>query len=454
MSFKRYPAYKDSGVEWLGEVPEHWEVVPLKQVVSRIESGTSVNSTDTPAGTEELGVLKTSCVYRGFFEAEENKAVVPEEYDRVACPVTAGTLIVSRMNTPELVGAAGVVRTSYNNLFLPDRLWQVHFSGALPDFVHHWTHTPNYRSQVEMACAGTSSSMQNLGQDEFRRFVITLPPVPEQTAIATFLDHETAKIDALVAEQEKLINLLQEKRQAVISHAVTKGLNPNITMKDSGVEWLGEVPAHWEVMPLKRDIEFVTSGARGWAENYADDGDLFLRIGNLTRDGIRLDLSDSQRVVVPESAEVARTQVKAGDILFSITAYLGSVAVIPQGLGRAFVSQHVALVRPSKKRCLSEWLAYLAISYVGKTHLETTGYGGTKVQLSLADVTSLPILIPSIDEQAGLIEFLNGETAKLDTLMAEARTAITLLQERRTALISAAVTGQIDVRDWTLQVAP
>lgn len=210
--------------------------------------------------------------------------------------------------------------------------------------------------------------------------------------------------------------------------------------KDSGVQWLGEVPEHWIVMPLKRDIEFITSGARGWAENYADDGDLFLRIGNLTRDSIRLDLSDTQRVVVPYGAEVDRTQVQAGDILFSITAYLGSVAVVPAVLGRAFVSQHVALVRPSKKHCISEWLAYVAISYVGKTHLETTGYGGTKVQLSLADVTSLPMIVPPIDEQQAITTFLDRETAKIDALVAEQEKLIALLQEKRQAVISHAVT--------------
>ncbi|WP_170207435.1 restriction endonuclease subunit S [Acidovorax temperans] len=197
-------------------------------------------------------------------------------------------------------------------------------------------------------------------------------------------------------------------------------------------------------MPLKRDIEFVTSGARGWAENYADEGDLFLRIGNLTRDSIRLDLSDTQRVVVPDGAEVDRTQVQADDILFSITAYLGSVAVVPAGLGRAFVSQHVALVRPSKKQCLSEWLAYVAISHVGKTHLETTGYGGTKVQLSLADVTSLPMIVPPIEEQAALIEFLDHETAKIDALVAEQEKLIALLQEKCQAVISHAVTKGLD----------
>lgn len=451
MSFAKYPAYKYSGVEWLGEVPEHWEVLPLKQVVSRIESGTSVNSTDTPAGTEELGVLKTSCVYHGFFEAEENKAVVPEEYDRVACPVTAGTLIVSRMNTPELVGAAGFVRTSYKNLFLPDRLWQVHFSGALPDFVHHWTHTPNYRSQVEMACAGTSSSMQNLGQDEFRRFVISLPPVPEQTAIASFLDHETAKIDALVAEQEKLITLLQEKRQAVISHAVTKGLNPNVTMKDSGVEWMGEVPTHWAVGGLTRFIGPVVD-YRGRTPTKVDEG-IFLVTARNIRDG-RIDYEASEEFVDPDSAAslLARGKPEIGDLLFTMEAPLGQVALIDRT--DIALAQRVVKFRGVPTLMRNSYLLYWLMSTGCQSRLETLATGSTALGIKASKLGMIECLAPPLDEQDSIVALIKHETTKLNVLITEAHSAITLLQERRTALISAAVTGQIDVRDWTLQVAP
>ena len=447
MSFRRYRKYKDSGVEWLGEVPGHWDVKALKNVISRIESGVSVNAIDTPAAEGEIGVLKTSCVYRGWFDPAENKAVVPEEYERVACPVTAGTLIVSRMNTPDLVGAAGMVGESHPDLFLPDRLWQVHFADAHAAFIHYWTHSPLYRAQVQQVCAGASSSMQNLAQDQFRAFTLALPPVREQTAIAAFLERETAKIDALVAEQQTLIALLKEKRQALISHAVTKGLDPDVPMKDSGVAWLGEVPAYWDLFPLKRDLDFLTSGSRGWASNYSDDGALFIRIGNLTRETIELDLSDIHRVAVPEGAEGERTRLHPGDLLFSITAYLGSVAVVPDGLEAAYVSQHVALARLSQEHFLPEWAAFVALSDVGKVYLASQGYGGTKIQLSLDDVANLPMPVPPKREQEKILSLLKAELQKLEMLATEADATITLLQERRTALISAAVTGKIDVRN-------
>ena len=212
---------KPSGVEWLGDVPEHWEVVPLKHVITQIESGVSVNASDQPASETELGVLKTSCVYTGQFDANENKAVIETEIDRVACPLKAGTLIVSRMNAPELVGAAGLVKVAPQNIFLPDRLWQVSFFSAIPAFVHYWTQSVYYRTQIRVVCAGTSSSMQNLGQDQFRSFSFPNPPIDEQTQIAAFLDTETAKFDTLTTEAQRAIALLQERRTALISAAVT-----------------------------------------------------------------------------------------------------------------------------------------------------------------------------------------------------------------------------------------
>jgi type I restriction enzyme S subunit len=210
--------------------------------------------------------------------------------------------------------------------------------------------------------------------------------------------------------------------------------------KDSGVEWLGEVPEHWDVIEARREIAFLTSGSRGWAEYYSDEGPVFLRIGNLTRDSIHIDLEDIQRVNPPPGAEGDRTQVLSGDVLFSITAYLGSVAVVPQDLERAYVSQHVCLARLAGRRLLPEWLAYSVLSSTGKAYLESESYGGTKVQLSLDDIKSFPLSLPSVDEQRALTSLLDRETAKIDALITEQQRLIKLLQEKRQAVTSHAVT--------------
>ena len=213
---------KDSGVEWLGEVPEHWSVMPLKRVIKSVESGTSVNAMDVPAEEGDLGVLKTSAVYTGTFRPNENKTVDAAELDRVTCPLQLGTLIVSRMNTADLVGAAGYVNDAPQNIFLPDRLWQVHFDNeANAEFVHLRTLSSLYRNQVKAACTGTSSSMKNLGQDDFGGFVLALPPMDEQSEIVIVTLKACAELDNLLKQAESAVFVLQERRTALISAAVT-----------------------------------------------------------------------------------------------------------------------------------------------------------------------------------------------------------------------------------------
>ena len=216
-------AMKDSGVEWLGEVPEHWEVMPFKRVIQGIESGTSVNATDIPSDNTEVAVLKTSCVYTGQFDHTKNKVVVENEIDRVSCPLRAGSLIVSRMNTPDLVGAAGFVDSAPSNIFLPDRLWQVSLKSedVNTEFAHLWTQSDIYRSQIKSTCTGTSSSMKNLGQGDFGGFLFVNPPITEQEQIVSELNIELDKYDDLTVKANHAITLLQERRTALISAAVT-----------------------------------------------------------------------------------------------------------------------------------------------------------------------------------------------------------------------------------------
>lgn len=445
MSFPRYPEYKDSGVEWLGKVPEHWKVVPLKHVIRKIESGTSVNSTDVPAGEGELGVLKTSCVYSGAFEAGENKAVVPEEYDRVACPVTAGTLVVSRMNTPDLVGAAGLVQKSNGALFLPDRLWQVAFTDAEPAYVHYWTLTGGYRAQVQMACAGTSSSMQNLAQDQFRSFVFPKPTPDEQSVIAAFLDHETAKLDELMAEQEKLIALLKEKRQAVISHAVTKGLDPAVPLKDSGVEWLGEVPVHWHVMPIRlaAKLESGHTPSRSRSEYWEDCYIPWMTLADVwqIRRGKADYIYETKETVSDLGLENSSARLlPKGTVVLSRTASVGFSAIM--GVDMATTQDFANWVCGDK--LIPEFLLFVFRSMEGEFHRLMVG--STHNTIYMPDIQAFRFVLPSIEEQKQIIGHCQRFSAEFDELIDEAQHGIDLLKERRTALISAAVTGQIDVR--------
>jgi type I restriction enzyme S subunit len=432
---RRYPAYKDSGVEWLGEVPEGWQVLNPRRLFAQVRDP-ALPDDEQLSATQKSGVIPQ----RLYMEQEDHKVVLAlaglDNFKRVRI----GDFVISLRSFQggiEYSAYGGCVSPAYTVLRPTDSL-----DGG---YYRYLLKSDEFILKLQSVTSGIRDG-RNVSYEQFAMVPLCVPPLPEQTAIAAFLDRETTKIDALVAEQRRLIDLLKEKRQAVISQAVTKGLNPNAPLKPSGIDWLGDVPEGWEVVRLKRDLLFLTSGSRGWAEHYSDDGALFLRIGNLPREGVALDLNDIQRVVVPEGAEGQRTRVAAGDVLFSITAYLGSVAVVPDNLETAYVSQHVALARLRQQRMLPEWIAYVALSMVGKTYLAEQGYGGTKIQLSLDDVANLIVPLPTKDEQAEILRFIAEQTAILDTLTATAETAITLLQERRAALISAAVTGKMDVR--------
>lgn len=267
----------------------------------------------------------------------------------------------------------------------------------------------------------------------------------EQTAIVNFLDRETAKIDALVAEQEKLIALLQEKRQAVISHAVTKGLDPNVTMKDSGVEWLGEVPGHWEVSPLKF-LARVGNGSTPNRDNphyWAEDGFPWLNSSVVNQS----EVTEAERFVTPTALKECHLPIiEPPAVLVGITGQGKTRGMAAPLTFTATVNQHVAYIKPTQDRLGVDFL--LRVLEAAYVHLrtESEGVGSTKGAITCEQLGAWRMPIPALREQSEIVSFLDRETAKLDTLMTEARTAITLLQERRTALISAAVTGQIDVR--------
>jgi type I restriction enzyme S subunit len=214
---------RNSGIDWIGDIPEHWEAKKLKYIIDYIESGTSVNAGNVPAQTNEFGVLKTSAVSKYVFDATENKTVVSEEMDKVSCPVRKNTIIVSRMNTPELVGACGYVENDYNNIFLPDRLWQVHFVDTVyVKYIWYALRGSNIRNYYSSLSVGSSSSMQNISQSQFSNGSIPIPcDVDEQRAIVSYLDTKCSEIDSLIALKQTKIEELKEYKKSVIYEYVT-----------------------------------------------------------------------------------------------------------------------------------------------------------------------------------------------------------------------------------------
>ena len=221
---------------------------------------------------------------------------------------------------------------------------------------------------------------------------------------------------------------------------------PYSSYKPSGVPWLGDMPEHWERCRLRSIVSAVTTGSRGWSSYASDTGPLFIRVANLSRGSLELRFDDKVRLDLSETSEVARTRIQAGDLLVSVTAYIGSVGVAPDEFEEAYVSQHVARCEPLPGSS-SRWLGYVLLSTVGKTHGQISLYGGTKDGLSLDDVKDYQILLPPLDEQIAIVKHIDKATADTEAAIFRDRRQIDLVQEYRTRLIADVVTGKLDVRE-------
>lgn len=431
MSLSKYPQYKDSGVTWLGEIPKHWSVHPFLGVASeRYESN---------AGMLENNLLSLSYGRIVCKDIESNDGLLPESFEtyQIVRPNDIVFRLTDLQNDKRslrtaIVEEQGIITSAY--------------LAAQPTGIHarYLSYLLRAYDITKVFYSMGGGLRQSMKFSDIKRLPTLVPPPDEQTAIATFLDRETTKIDTLISEQEKLLTLLAEKRQATISHAVTKGLNPDAPMKDSGVEWLGEVPVHWDVARVKSVSTFTTSGPRGWSERICDEGSIFVQSGDLT-DSLDVDLINAKRVIVSDDAEALRTRLETGDVVVCITgAKTGNVALCTEISEAAFVNQHLCLIRPSSKT-VPRFLALTLKSRIGQIQFELSQYG-LKQGLSLENVREAIVLLPSLGEQMEIVHFLDAETARLDALAAEATRAIDLLKERRSALISAAVTGKIDMR--------
>lgn len=444
-----YPSYKQSGIEWLGAIPFHWLVGSLKRV--------SIGKCDGPFGSglksdhyTEAGVRVVrlqNITSRGFLD--EDAAFIDPVYYATELPghdVQAGDLLLAGLGDERnTVGRACVAPDHIQPAMVKADCFRfrLDFARAAPAFMAYQL-IASAGFDAGMLASGSTRSRISLSLMASRRVV--LPPLPEQEAIAVFLDRETGKIDALVEEQRRLIALLKEKRQAVISHAVTRGLDPTAPLKPSGIDWLGDIPAHWELVPLKRVAAIQTGIAKG--KEYAGEaliGVPYLRVANV-QSGY-LDLDDVAIIELPE-ADVDRYLLRAGDVLMNEGGdfdKLGRGHIWQGEIRRCVHQNHVFAVRPHA--VTSEWLAWFTCAEAARFYFMSRSKQSTNLaSISSRNLMELPITLPPEDERNEIVNFMGEEVSKLDALISEAETAIALLQERRSALISAAVTGKIDVR--------
>lgn len=452
MSFPRYPSYKPSGVEWLGEVPAHWEIWKLAHAFTTIGSGTTPKSDVHEYYDEgEIPWLNTGDLCDWELESCEKRVTTLALKDHSSLKIyPAGSVVIAMYGAT--IGKLGMLR-------FPATVNQAccvfgGLSEIEPAFMFYWF--LGLRERV--VSLATGGGQPNISQDILRGLRLACPLAFEQTRIAEFLDRETAKIDELVTEQRRLMELLKEKRQAVISHAVTRGVNPKAPacaaeqsgaagrpLKPSGIEWLGDVPAHWEVGPLKRywsvtDCKHVTA-------EFVEDGIPLASIREVQSRWVTLENAKRTTEYFYKQLIEGGREPLPGDLIFSRNATVGEVAQVSAEHPKFAMGQDVVLLRKLSPKYSSDFLQHVIRSPIIIRQLDNMMIGSTFKRINVEEIRSFMVPFPPSTEQEKISFYLESEVAKFDTLTAEAQRAIDLLQERRTALISAAVTGQIDVRN-------
>jgi type I restriction enzyme, S subunit len=443
MSLPTYPHYRTSGAAWFGEIPAHWNLVSLKHIVSiPITDGPH----ETPAFLDEgIPFVSAEAVAGGFVNFDKIRGhIAPELHKFYSKKYKPRRHDIYMVKSGATTGVVAIVETDKDfNIWSPLAAIRCDQERAYPFFVLRALQARNFQESV--ALHWNFGTQQNIGMGTLGDLPIPLPPIGEQITIAAFLDRETAKIDALVAEQDKLIALLAEKRQATISHVVTRGLNADAPMKDSGVAWLGEVPAHWAVKQLKHVARPGTSITYGivQAGPHHEGGIPYIRTSDMAGDRLPL---DGYALTSPEvDASYARSKVVAGDLVIAIRATVGKCLSVPPELAGANLTQGTAKVSPGDDVASSFLLAFLRSS-ASHNYFESMAKGATFKEITLDALRRTPVLLPPMKEQLEIAVFVDAETKILDALQDKSKRAIALLKERRSALIAAAVTGQIDVR--------
>ncbi len=386
--------------------------------------------------------------YRGIEIKEyddENRRRTDEELENYRI-VRPGQLVVNTMwmNYAGLGVSAleGHVSPAYRCYWISNEIEE--------NYAHHLMRSSIYVEGYKKFLTGIRPNSLQMGTDDLRALPILLPPREEQKYISRFLDHETAKIDALVEEQKRLIALLKEKRQAVISHAVTKGLDPKVPMKDSEVEWIGQVPAHWLIGPLRWYAAIQGGIAKG--KEYSSRDNLvslpYLRVANVQNGYV--DLAEVAEIsVLPEEAQ--RYALRDGDVLMNEGGdndKLGRGAVWRAQIEPCLHQNHVFAIRPNY-HLSADWLSWFTSSDQARSYFYLYSKQSTNLaSISSSNIMSCPLPLPPPPEQAEIIRYIEESVNQLDALMDEVQATTNLLNERRAALISAAVTGKIDVRNW------
>ena len=432
MSFPRYPKYRDSGVAWLGEVPEHWEIKRFKRIFRERDARSVAGEELLLSVSSYTGVSPRSEIIE---EGEHLTRAESLEGYKLCRP---NDLVMNIM----LAWNRGLAFSAYHGMVSPAYSVFEVIDGCDPWYLNYVVRSNEYTRYFKAFSAGVIDSRLRLYPDTFGQLSCGVPPISEQGFLVAFLDRETSNIDALIEEQQRLITVLKEKRRAVITHAVTRGLNPDTPSKASGVEWLGDVPAHWNVTKLGRELQ--ASPCYGvLVPDFEAGGVPMLRITDMVNG--TADRESLTTISAELSGQYGRTVLEEGDVALSVVGTIGEALLVGPSLAGVNLSRAVARLRVGAALS-AEYLTWYFRSMSFQRYVDLVCVGTAQRVLNMSDLVALQIVRPPLAEQGAIVNHVRSATREIEKLIAHAEYAVALLHERRSALISAAVTGKIDIR--------
>ena len=449
---KPYPKYKPTNIQWLGNVPEHWEVCRLKYCVSQFISG-GTPSTDNPtywsddsSGTPWVAIGDMT---RSYHLRDTVKRITPSGLSsKKLTIIPAGTLLYSMyasLGKVALLQIDAVVNQAILGIIADHRR-------AQRDFLRYWLEF----MQLHVVMLSSSSTQDNLNAEKVRGMTVCLPPLAEQRAIARYLNHITSRIDTYTSNKRKLVELLKEYRQALIHQTVTRGLNPNVKLKPSGIQWLGDIPQHWEVRRLRDVADMRVSNV----DKHVREDEIPVRLCNYV-DVYKNDYIDDTMAFMSATAtptEIERFRLERHDVLITKDSEtwddIGVPSLVTQPAPDLVSGYHLALLRSRADKIKGDYLfrALQSTSLAYQFHIEAKGV--TRYGLSQHGIKSVYLPLPPLPEQRAIADYLDRKTAKIDTAIDLAQREIELLEEYRTRLIADIVTEQLDVRDQNIPATP
>lgn len=435
-----YDSCKNSGIDWLGEIPSHWEVKKITYLFTKIGSGTTPTAGSVlyyENGT--INFLQTGDLNDGFINQTSKKITQKALEDNTSLKLfPKGSLVIAMYGAT--IGKLGILNidTTTNQACCV-------LGGGVKDldtkFIFYWFSFAK-RDIISMSYGG---GQPNISQDLIKSLRIHYPPISEQEAIAAFLDEKCGKIDELVSVKEKQIALLKERRQVVIHEAVTKGIQPNVELKDSGIDWIGEIPKHWEVGPLKYLTTKIVDGAH-FTPTYVDEGIPFLRVTDISKSGIdrKIDWNSVKFIPIQEHKElIKRANPEKGDILLSKNGTIGLTRVIDWNEEFSFFVS-LCLIKPTKRLSPFYFEFFFNCPLVDR-QINDSSSRTSVTNLHLEKIKELLIVLPPISEQETIVAYLEEQTGKIDQAIALKTEQIEKLKAYKQSLINEVVTGKVKV---------